>query len=222
MNTSFPLSPYIPPSADKLTIIYRDDHIVLANKPSGLLSVPGRGPEKAFCAVSILSERLGEIFTVHRLDMDTSGIMVFARTKMAQSKLSRSFQERRTQKAYLAIVEGEPQPAAGQIDLPIANYSKQRPLRHIEVGGQDALTKYETVDNTSTKSLLKLTPITGRSHQLRLHLKAIGHPVLGDRFYGNADTAPSLMLHAETLGFPHPNSGEIKTFIAPKPDYFYL
>lgn len=195
---------------------------MLANKPSGLLSVPGRGPEKACCAVSILSDRLGEAFTVHRLDMDTSGIMAFARTKLAQSRLSRAFQERKTQKSYLAIVEGQPQPAAGQIDFPIAAYSKQRPLRHIEEGGQEALTKYETVQSDGANSLLKLTPITGRSHQLRLHLKAIGHPIRGDRFYGNTETASRLMLHAETLGFPHPITREKEIYIAPTPDYFHI
>lgn len=218
----FPLSPYAPPPAARLTTIHIDDHIIVANKPGGLLSVPGRGPEKAFCAVSVLSDRVGDVFTVHRLDMDTSGIIVFARTKAAQSRLSRAFQERQISKTYLAVVEGEPIPKSGEITFPIAAYSKRRPLRHIEEGGREAITHYETLETQADKSLIKLSPVTGRSHQLRLHMQAIGHPILGDRFYGRETSANQLMLHAETLGFPHPETKEKVRYFAPKPDYFQL
>ncbi|MEM7493990.1 MAG: pseudouridine synthase, partial [Pseudomonadota bacterium] len=145
MIPSLALNPYHPPAADKLETIFVDEDIIIASKPGGLLSVPGRGPEKSVCAVSILSERHGEVLTIHRLDMDTSGIMVFARQKPAQSRLSRAFQDRRVQKTYLAIVHGQPQPPAGLIDLPIAALSKQRPLRHIDENGREAITAYETL-----------------------------------------------------------------------------
>lgn len=218
--TPFPMSPYAPPDADALVTLYEDEAVIIADKPAGLLSVPGRAPEKAFCAVSILSERHGAVLTVHRLDMDTSGIMVFARTKAAQSSLSRAFQERKVTKAYLAMVEGRPNPASGTIDLPIAAHSLQRPLRHITEDGRPAITHFETLKSTSNKSLIQLTPETGRSHQLRLHLKALGHPILGDRFYGDGKSAKRLMLHAFRLGFPHPETGQPVRFTAPEPDCF--
>ena len=218
--TDFPISPYAPPPADALITLYEDDAIIIADKPSGLLSVPGRGPEKAFCATSILTERHGEVFTVHRLDMDTSGIMVFTRTKPAQSALSRAFQERKVKKSYLAVVEGKPSPSSGTIDLPIAAYSLQRPLRHIDPDGRPAITHFETLHSRANTSLLELAPETGRSHQLRLHLKSLGHPILGDRFYGTADSAKRLMLHASTLIFQHPESEQQMHYTAPKPECF--
>ena len=214
------MSPYAPPSADALITLHEDEAIIIADKPSGLLSVPGRAPEKAFCAVSILSERHGEILTVHRLDMDTSGVMVFARTKSAQSSLSRAFQERKVAKSYLAMVEGQPNPASGTIDLPIASYSLQRPLRHIAADGRPAITHFETLKHSAGTSLIKLTPKTGRSHQLRLHMQALGHPILGDRFYGTSENAKRLMLHAFSLEFRHPESGQYVHYTAPKPDCF--
>ncbi|MEM1037227.1 MAG: RluA family pseudouridine synthase [Pseudomonadota bacterium] len=220
MITSLPLSPYRPPLADTLETLHIDDHIVLANKPSGLLSVPGRGPEKAFCAVSILSERHGEVLTVHRLDMDTSGIMVFARTKQAQSRLARAFQDRRVAKTYVAIVHGTAKPLNGTINLPIAALSKQRPLRHIDPDGREAITHYQTLETKGSYALLELKPETGRSHQLRLHLKAIATPIVGDRFYGRDDGNPHLLLHAETLSFRHPDSNERQTYHAERPSYF--
>lgn len=222
MIPSLALSPYHPPAPDKLETIFVDEDIVIANKPSGLLSVPGRGPEKSVCAVSILSERHGEVFTVHRLDMDTSGIMVFARTKPAQSRLARAFQDRRVQKTYLAIVHGQPHPPTGLIDFPIAALSKQRPLRHIEENGREAITEYEVIENANGKTLLNLTPKTGRSHQLRLHLQAIGTPILGDRFYGRDDGCKHLLLHAQMLEFRHPGSNELVRYTASRPDDFKL
>ncbi|MEL8056252.1 MAG: RluA family pseudouridine synthase [Pseudomonadota bacterium] len=222
MITSLPLSPYRPPAAEALETLYIDDHIIIASKPSGLLSVPGRGPEKAFCAVSILSRRHGEVFTVHRLDMDTSGIMVFARTKPAQSRLARAFQDRRIEKTYLAFVHGQPDPKQGKIDLAIATFSKQRPLRHIDENGRPAITHYETLETRPNHALLQLKPETGRSHQLRLHLKAIGTPIVGDKFYGPDDSAPHLLLHAATLEFNHPATNERVQFTAPQPSYFEI
>ncbi|MEM1088434.1 MAG: pseudouridine synthase, partial [Pseudomonadota bacterium] len=115
-----------------------------------------------------------------------------------------------------------PSPANGTINLPIAAYSHQRPLRHIDERGREAITHYETLQTNSTKSLLSLKPETGRSHQLRLHLKTIGTPIVGDRFYGIDDGSAHLMLHAETLRFHHPDTNEVTTQTATRPSYFKL
>ena len=184
-----------------------DDHIVIVDKPSGLLSVPGRGADKATCAQSIASARHGAALVVHRLDMDTSGIMVFARHPLAQRRLSQSFEARRTHKVYEALVEGEPNESSGRIDLAIARFSHQRPLRHLDPDGQSAVTHWRAISRHDAHTRLELVPETGRSHQLRLHLSAIGHPILGDPFYGNRSTAPRLCLHARLLEFPHPETG---------------
>lgn len=208
---------YHPPAADTLETLHIDDHIIVIDKPSGLLSVPGRGPEKAICAVSIVTARHGEVFTVHRLDMDTSGIIVFARTKDAQKALSRQFERRETSKTYIAVVEGLMPSDSGRISLPIAKFSLNRPLRHTAPDGQEAITNWRVIACTHTTTRLDLTPETGRSHQLRLHLKEIGHPILGDAFYGNENNAPRLLLHAQSLGFTHPATGQPVSFNSPAP-----
>ncbi|GAB5459496.1 MAG: pseudouridine synthase [Henriciella sp.] len=209
--------PYTPPPEADLTSLFVDDDIIVADKPSGLLSVPGRGGEKATCAESLLAERHGSAFTVHRLDMDTSGVMVFARTKAAQRALSICFQKRLPKKQYTAIVEGAPQGDSGTIALPIAKFSHQRPLRHIDKDGQEAITHWQVIERDNNKTRLKLTPETGRSHQLRLHLSAIGHPILGDPFYGDTALAKRLLLHADTLSFPHPKTMKPIRFKAKSP-----
>ncbi|MFN3213860.1 MAG: RluA family pseudouridine synthase [Henriciella sp.] len=200
-----PPKPYTPPPAETLITLYSDEAIVLADKPSGLLSVPGRGPEKAFCAQSILSERHGPVLTVHRLDMDTSGIMIFARTKDVQRNLSRQFEKRTVEKTYEALVQGTVSDTSGTIDKAIAKHSLDRPLRHLDPEGQTAITHWSVLDHTSESTRLHLKPETGRSHQLRLHLASIGHPILGDVFYGDPTSHERLCLHAKSLCFDHPN-----------------
>lgn len=190
---------YRPPPADELRTVFADDHLIIANKPSGLLSVPGIGPDKAICAQSILAARFGEALTVHRLDMDTSGLMVFARSKSAQRDLSKQFQERTVKKTYEAVVSGHPSQPSGRIDLPIAKYSRQRPLRHIDLEGQEAITKWQVISCSKTATRILLRPLTGRSHQIRLHMKSIGHPILGDAFYGDENRTRRLLLHAKML-----------------------
>ncbi|MEM9055671.1 MAG: RNA pseudouridine synthase, partial [Pseudomonadota bacterium] len=166
---------YSPPPAETLRTIHLDKSLIVVDKPSGLLSVPGRGPEKAVCAVSILTERYGEIFTVHRLDMDTSGVMVFARTKEAQRFLSMTFEQRKTEKLYESLVEGSLTPDHGTIDAAIARYSLNRPLRHLAADGQEAITHWNVIGRSERSTRVCLSPETGRSHQLRLHLASIGH-----------------------------------------------
>lgn len=210
-------SPYAPPPADTVITVHQDDEIVLIDKPSGLLSVPGRGPEKAFCAQSVVSDRYGPVLTVHRLDMDTSGLMIFARTKDAQRALSRQFEKRAIEKTYEALVEGEVAENSGTIDKAIAKYSLDRPLRHLDPDGQTAITHWHVMDRSSEQSRLKLQPETGRSHQLRLHLASIGHPILGDVFYGDKTRHSRLCLHAKTLSFAHPRTNKNVQVATPTP-----
>ena len=210
-------SPYSPPSAESVITVHCDDQIVLVDKPSGLLSVPGRGPEKAFCAQSVASDRHGPVLTVHRLDMDTSGLMIFARTKDAQRALSRQFEKRAIDKTYEALVEGTVAGDNGTIDKAIAKYSLDRPLRHLDPDGQPAITHWRVMERAVDQSRLQLHPETGRSHQLRLHLASIGHPILGDVFYGDKTRHARLCLHAKTLCFFHPQTDEKIQFSAPTP-----
>lgn len=212
-----PPTPYNPPPDSALKTVFCDDTIIVADKPSGLLSVPGLGPEKAICAVSLLEERHGHALTVHRLDMDTSGLMVFACDKPAQRDLSIQFERRDVRKTYEAVVEGEIQDERGTIDAAIAKYSHQRPLRHLDPDGQEAITHWRAIDRTANQTRLELKPETGRSHQLRLHLASIGHPILGDVFYGDEGSAERLCLHAKTLSFKHPKSLSMVTFSTPAP-----
>ncbi|MEL6415092.1 MAG: RluA family pseudouridine synthase [Pseudomonadota bacterium] len=210
-------SPYAPPPAESVITVHHDDEIVLIDKPSGMLSVPGRGPEKAFCAQSVVSDRHGAVLTVHRLDMDTSGLMIFARTKDAQRALSRQFEKRAVEKTYEALVEGRVAEECGTIDKAIAKYSLDRPLRHLDPDGQTAITHWQVLDRSSEQSRLRLHPETGRSHQLRLHLASMGHPILGDVFYGDRTRHSRLCLHAKSIGFYHPKSDEKTRFETPTP-----
>lgn len=212
-----PTIPYNPPPPEELETIYFDDDIIVANKPSGLLSVPGRGPEKAVCANSQLSDRHGPVLTVHRLDMDTSGLMIFARNKAAQTALSRQFELRGVEKSYEALVQGQMVDATGIIDKAIARYSLKRPLRHLDSDGQSAITHWAILDIGASQTRVELRPKTGRSHQLRLHMASLGHPILGDVFYGDPRSHARLCLHAAHLTFDHPASGEPLSFAAPVP-----
>ena len=210
-------SPYSPPPADSVSTVHCDDHLILIDKPSGLLSVPGRGPEKAFCALSVVSDHYGPVLTVHRLDMDTSGLMIFARTKDAQRALSRQFEKRAVAKTYEALVDGEVAEDTGTIDKAIAKYSLDRPLRHLDPNGQPAITHWRVLERASEQSRLQLTPETGRSHQLRLHLASLGHPILGDVFYGDKTRHERLCLHAKALSFYHPQTDDKIQFTTPTP-----
>lgn len=209
--------PYNPPHAEALKVIHIDDAIAIIDKPSGLLSVPGRGAEKAVCAVSRLTDLGLSALTVHRLDMDTSGIMVFAQTKAAQKSLSRQFEDRHVSKIYHAVVVGEMDEEAGTIDAAIARFSKQRPLRHLDPEGRSAITHWQVLERCAGRTRLCLKPETGRSHQLRLHLASIGHPIVGDVFYGHPDPSERLHLHAQKLTLKHPETGHVMDFESPAP-----
>lgn len=211
---------YCPP-AGPVQCLYWDVHLLVVAKPFGLLSVPGRGVEKADCLAARLSAQLGEVLVVHRLDMETSGLMVFARTAEAQSTLSRAFAERTVEKRYVAVVAGELREDAGTVDLPLISDWPNRPRQKVDHEiGKTSQTHWQVIAREGETSRVALTPITGRSHQLRVHMAALGHPILGDSLYASSKAqaaAPRLLLHAETLGFQHPVTGAAMRWSLPAP-----
>jgi len=211
--------PHYNPPKEPLNIIHQDDHILVLSKPAGLLSVPGRHPDNKDSLQSRVIEEFPTALLVHRLDMATSGLMIMALNKPAQSHLSRQFQQRKTQKTYIAKVWGHVEGDSGTIDLPIRCDWPNRPLQMVcYEHGKPSQTQWEVIERAAAHTTLKLSPITGRTHQLRIHLKSIGHPILGDEFYaqGEAFTASErLCLHAERLVVEHPVEGGQVEFIHP-------
>jgi tRNA pseudouridine32 synthase/23S rRNA pseudouridine746 synthase len=211
------LSAYIPPVGD-LEIIYADESLLVLNKPAGLLAVPGRGADKQDCLCARLQQKFPDALVVHRLDMATSGLMLFARGVEMQRRLSQMFREREVEKRYMAVVAGKLGPEIGEVNLPIVADWLNRPLRKIDMeSGKPSLTRYAPLayDAATDSSRVELEPVTGRTHQLRLHMAAIGHPILGDALYGSAYNAPRLMLHANSLRFLHPLIGSPLNFVNP-------
>lgn len=199
-------------------LLYCDDSLLVVDKPAGLLAVPGRGEDKQDCLSARLQRQFPDALIVHRLDMATSGLMVFARGIEMQRRLSQMFHDREVEKRYLAIVTGKLEPETGEIDLPIVADWPNRPLQKIDaVSGKPSLTLYYALSSDGVTTRVELEPITGRSHQLRLHMAAIGHPILGDALYGDPASAPRLLLHACALSFTHPSSGEPLNFISVPP-----
>lgn len=204
------------PTESGIDVVYADETIVVLDKPAGLLSVPGRGPDKQDCLSARVQATFSDALVVHRLDMATSGLIVMARGLAAQRALGDAFAQRMVSKRYEAVVHGEVPPTEVEgrvIDLPIAVDWPNRPLRVINhETGKPSLTRvyrchFDAQRNTSH---VLLEPLTGRTHQLRLHLQAIGHPILGDALYAAPEVAAQaarLLLHACALGFPHPLSG---------------
>lgn len=200
---------YTPPQTPYLDVVHYDNHFVLINKPSGLLSVPGNQPQYYDSVMSRVKEKYGFCEPAHRLDMSTSGLILFALSKAADSELKRQFRERETQKSYTALVWGHLEQDQGEVNLPLICDWENRPRQKICFErGKSAVTLYDVLErlpNNTTR--VKLTPITGRSHQLRLHMLALGHPILGDKFYAPPQAkalSPRLCLHAESLSFYHP------------------
>ena len=211
---------YNPPQEPWLNLVYRDDYIAVVNKPSGLLSVPGNQPQYYDSAMSRVKEKYGFCEPAHRLDMATSGILLFALSKAADRELKRQFREREPKKYYQALVWGHVEQDHGVVELPLICDWENRPRQKICFErGKRAVTFYDVLQrypNNTTR--VKLTPITGRSHQLRLHMLALGHPILGDKFYAHPQAkalSPRLCLHAESLQIQHPISGETMVFTAP-------
>ncbi|MDO6565765.1 pseudouridine synthase [Alteromonas sp. 1_MG-2023] len=253
---------YNPPLQPYLTILYQDDDILVANKPSGLLSVPGKAQEHKDSLISRVKTVFPTATVVHRLDMATSGIMVMALNKESHRHISKQFELRKTKKRYFARVFGNVKDTSGEVSLPLICDWPNRPKQMVDYErGKKALTHYEVVDVTPAKShrtvnsknvdsfdtslvassaigsvagekneitiagnetetLVALYPVTGRSHQLRVHMLELGHPILGDRLYAHSEAlsmAERLQLHAESLSFAHPASEDWLTFQTPIP-----
>jgi tRNA pseudouridine32 synthase/23S rRNA pseudouridine746 synthase len=215
--------PYIAPPDHGLDLVHLDPSLLLVNKPSGLLSVPGRGAGMDDCLASRVQAVYADALIVHRLDMETSGLMVLARNKEMHRQLSILFQNRQVDKRYIAVVDGALAESSGEIDLPLITDWPNRPRQKVDHdSGKPSLTRYRVLayDAGSHSTRLALAPETGRSHQLRVHLMSIGHPILGDALYASPALqakAPRLLLHAAFLAFTHPLQGEKLAFSCPPP-----
>ena len=205
------------------TLLHRDAHFLIINKPAGLLSVPGKG-DLTDCVINRLLVDEPNTLLIHRLDRDTSGILVFALNKAAQSHISKQFQNRQTDKQYHALVSGY-LTGEGSVDVPV-NYDATRPPLHMADPSHNkpALTHWQAVEqfeiNNEVVTRVKLTPITGRSHQLRVHMQYLGHAIIGDTLYADElaqRLMPRLCLHAEQLSFFHPATGEQLNYLCPAP-----
>jgi len=194
-----------PPHA--LQVVCEDHRLLVLDKPDGLLCVPGRGPERADCLAARVQARWPDALVVHRLDMATSGLVLFGRGAVMQRRLSMLFEQRRIDKRYQAVVAGLVQGDSGEIDLPLLADWAHRPRQQVQRQlGKPALTRWQLIsrDEAASTSRLWLEPLTGRTHQLRVHLAAIGHAILGDALYAPppwAAVSPRLLLHACTLGW---------------------
>lgn len=216
-------SPIHDPAEKKVQLLHVDRSLLVVNKPTRLLSVPGRGPDKQDCLVARLQDEFADALIVHRLDYDTSGLLVLARGKAMHRELSILFQNRQVEKCYAAVVDGQVVGECGEIDLPLLVDWPNRPLHKVDfASGKPALTRYTVVarDRTQDSTRLSLQPETGRTHQLRVHMQALGHPILGDPLYATGtvlNKAERLLLHAETLAFVHPVSGRALCFRSSAP-----
>lgn len=207
---------YDPPLSPALNILYHDEDILILDKPVGLLTVPGKDPNHADCLEARAKEKFSEAKIVHRLDMDTSGLIVLGKNKVAHRHLSLQFQNRNVKKAYEALVFGIPSDKSGIIDLPLICDWPNRPKQMVDhENGKKSITEWNLIDQHLDISRIHLIPMTGRSHQLRVHMLSLGHPILGDRFYA-PDKAykmkERLCLHSKQLTIMHPVKKEKMTF----------
>ncbi len=207
---------YSPPTSPWLDILYQDKDILVVNKPSGLLSVPGRAPEHRDSIYERVLTEYPNAQVVHRLDMSTSGVIVLALRRNAEKELKRQFRDRETKKTYYARVAGHIKNDTGSIEFPLICDWPNRPKQKVDHQlGKPSLTHYKVISRAKRSTLVKLTPITGRSHQLRVHMLAIGHPILGDNFYADPlakRLSSRLLLHAHELTIKQPYSGNELTF----------
>jgi tRNA pseudouridine32 synthase / 23S rRNA pseudouridine746 synthase len=210
---------YDPPDVP-LDILHEDAAILVLNKPAGLLTVPGKLEGRQDCLITRLQAARWDALTVHRLDCDTSGVVIFARTKQAQGFLGQEFEKRRAQKTYVARLQGDLAGDSGTVDLPLGSDWDFRPRQKVDHDkGRPAVTDWQVTHRKPGETRVRLTPHTGRSHQLRVHMLALGHPILGDQIYAAETTRDHkrLMLHAETLALHHPTTKAWVSFSAPIP-----
>ncbi len=205
-----------------IAILYQDDHIVVVNKPGGLLSVPGRGKDKQDCVVTRVKKLFPNMIdqpAVHRLDMFTSGLMVLAKTTAAHRELGIQFEKRAVKKTYISLLEGKIPGSSGRIELSFRLDVTNRPYQIYDpVQGKRGITLWQKLGMTGDFTRVAFTPVTGRTHQLRLHAaheKGLGVPIVGDRLYGNGKEGDQMMLHASQLSFNHPASQQPLTFDSP-------
>ncbi|NVK33344.1 MAG: RluA family pseudouridine synthase [Rhodobacteraceae bacterium] len=212
---------YNPPVEPFLDIVHEDEDLLLVAKPSGLLSVPGKAEEHSDCIEARARTYCDTARIVHRLDMDTSGIMVLAKNAAAHRHLGLQFERRKTNKTYIAEIWGELSAPSGTVDLPLRCDWPNRPKQMVcHEQGRSAITHWEVLEVRDGISRVRLSPVTGRSHQLRVHMLSLGAPILGDRFYATGqalESADRLQLHAETLTLHHPNGGERMTWVSECP-----
>ena len=217
---------YLPPMSPYLDILYQDNDLVILNKNSGLLTVPGRLPEHQDCLQNRVQRVLPTATVVHRLDMVTSGLLIMALNKPAHVEISRQFEKREISKQYIARVYGEVAQPTGEVNLPLICDWPNRPKQKVcHEHGKKSLTQYRVLsygNNTTlnNSTLVELTPVTGRSHQLRVHMLSLGHPILGDKLYAHSEAlkgSERLHLHAQNISFKHPVSKEQLAFTAPCP-----
>jgi tRNA pseudouridine32 synthase/23S rRNA pseudouridine746 synthase len=210
---------YDPPDTP-LRFLHEDAQVLVLDKPEGLLTVPGKLANRQDCLLTRLQAVRWDALLVHRLDCDTSGVIIFARTKQAQGFLGQEFEKRRAEKTYVARLRGRVERDSGTVDLPLGSDWDYRPRQKVDHDrGRPAVTDWQVIERSESETRVRLTPHTGRSHQLRVHMLALGHPILGDQIYAPETTKdhPRLMLHAETLSVHHPATGERIAFAAPAP-----
>ncbi|MEM9231203.1 MAG: pseudouridine synthase [Pseudomonadota bacterium] len=204
-----------------MTVLHADADLLVVDKPAGLLSVPGKNPSLADCLEARVRAEFPEALLLHRLDMDTSGVMVFARTRAAQRHVARQFERRQLGKSYVARVWGRPAQDQGRIELPLICDWPRRPLQKVcKANGKPSVTEWRVQAEEGAVTRLQVTPLTGRSHQIRVHLLSLGHPIAGDRFYARGralDAAQRLQLHAHSLTLRHPDGGAPACFTAAVP-----
>ena len=195
-----------------MPILYRDEHLIALDKPAGLLAVPGRGAEKFDSLATRVQAEFPSATIVHRLDQETSGVMVMALHADVHRHIQQQFEKRQTEKRYIAVVAGVFAEDAGEINLPLANMFENPPRHVVEFErGREAITHWRVLERLADRTRLELRPLTGRSHQLRVHLSHIGHPILGDSLYAPPEVqslAARLLLHAEMLCIEHPATRE--------------
>jgi tRNA pseudouridine32 synthase/23S rRNA pseudouridine746 synthase len=216
----FDLNPYLPPHAPYVCVLHRDEDLLVLSKPSGLLSVPGKAPELSDCLETRAKAAFPQALLTHRLDRGTSGIMVMAMNKRAQAILGNHFERRLIHKIYIARVHGHVRDDSGTIDLPLCVDWPNRPVQKVCFqNGRAAKTDWRVIErgdyNGAASTLVELSPLTGRSHQLRVHMLSLGHPILGDSLYATGEAleaAPRLMLHAQSITLNHPKDGQRVTF----------
>ncbi len=206
----------LPPPLGDIEYVYNDEQIIIVDKPANMLSVPGRAPDKQDCLIRRVQKRFPEARIVHRLDFSTSGLMVIAQNRESHRILSCQFENRETEKTYVAKVFGQPEQAFGVVDLPLRCDWERRPLQIVDhQQGKDALTHWKIIERFENSCLVELSPTTGRTHQLRVHMQAMGHPILGDELYAHEEAysmADRLNLHAKELIINHPEENSRLTF----------